>query len=85
MSKRCDLDKRIDLEQLGEEIDNVFEAIPIPECCTHVALVLGEFAGATIKDILNEISKQPRNCMEYNRWATAVAILMTYVGTELCG
>jgi hypothetical protein len=80
-----DLDERIDLGELSEKIDEVFEAIPIPECCMHVTLALDEFAGATIKDVLSEVSKQPRNCMEFSRWATATAILMAYVGTELCG
>lgn len=77
------MDKRIDLEQLGEKIDDVFEAIPIPECCTQISLVLDEFADTTIKDILNEISKQPRNCREFSRWVTAVSILIAYVSTEL--
>jgi len=80
-----DLDEKIDFGRLSEKIDEVFEAIPIPECCAYVALALGEFAGATVKDVLGEVSKQPRSCVEYSRWATAVAILMAYVGTELCG
>jgi hypothetical protein len=79
-----DLDERIDLGQLSEKVEEVFEGIPVPGCCTHVALTPDEFAGATIKDILSEVSEQPRNCSEFGRWVTAVTILIAYVNTKLC-
>ncbi len=78
-----DLNTKIDLEELGEKIDDVFEAIPIPDICTYVTIALDEFAGTTIGNILNEISKQPKNCREYSRWITAVSILIAYVSTKL--
>ena len=79
-----DLNAEVSLEELGEKIDEVSEAIPIPDACTYVAITPDEFAGATIGSILHEVSKQPRNCAEFSRWATAVSILIAYVSAKLC-
>jgi hypothetical protein len=79
-----DLDARVNLEELGESVEDVSIAIPVPGACTHVTIMPDEFADATIKDILHEVLKQPRNCTEFSRWATAVSILIAYVSTKLC-
>jgi hypothetical protein len=79
-----DLNAEVSLEELGEKIDEVSEAIPIPDACAYVAITPDEFAGTTIESILHEVLKQPRNCTEFSRWATAVSILIAYVSTKLC-
>ena len=79
-----DPDARIDLEKLENEIDRISDHIPMPRSCAVVEFPFDEFANTTVRDLLNEIAKQPRNCKEYGKWISAIITLIAYVSTEMC-
>lgn len=77
-------DAKIDWERLVEKAEDLLDTISMPMCCAVVEFPFDEFKNATIKDILDAIAKQPKNCEEYGKWISAVALLVAYVNTELC-
>ena len=74
----------IDWEKLVEKAEDTLDTIPMPKCCAVVEYRFDEFKNATVKDLLDAIAKQPKNCEEYSKWISAIALLIAYVSTEIC-